>query len=467
MLAVAAGLATALFRLGAKGLWGDEVWQVSWAQQQGFARTFFRFLAPPDFALHFLLVKLSSGGSSNPWLVRLPSALLGAASVGLLFVLARRVLETRTALIAALIFAAAPLHVWYAQDARPYAALAFYSLLSLHFFFELIDAPSRLAWLGFMTATVLNLYNQFFAIQVLLTECAAAVGVIGLWALLSRFDVGKPFDLRHASRSFGGVVAGGALALLAAMPLWPGTIRYVLAGAPGESDGTPFRVTVSFLANLFGLFGAGPGWPLAVIATLCLVGILAACYHRPWFALVAVVWLGLPFVALALAQPKHQFIPRYFIFIQPVYLLLAAYGLVQILEAMTRIFRRASTVSALVVVGSLLWLTFRPTWSGYWVEKLNDWSAICGYLHREVKPGDSITGDAYIISLMRWCYPDWSGLSIINPESVSLPRSGIARRERVVRAHRSVRRHDVPADALHGDSEARVGQAGIDFERGV
>ena len=50
LLSACLGVATAFFRLGAKGLWGDEVWEVSWAQQQPLAQTFLRFHAPPIWA---------------------------------------------------------------------------------------------------------------------------------------------------------------------------------------------------------------------------------------------------------------------------------------------------------------------------------------------------------------------------------------------------------------------------------
>ncbi|MBV9172388.1 MAG: hypothetical protein JOZ81_20120, partial [Chloroflexi bacterium] len=67
VLAACAGVATAFFRLGARGLWGDEVWNVSWAQAQPLVQTFHRFLAPPDFPLEFVLVQISSSLGSSPF----------------------------------------------------------------------------------------------------------------------------------------------------------------------------------------------------------------------------------------------------------------------------------------------------------------------------------------------------------------------------------------------------------------
>ncbi len=77
-LVVLVSLAAVFFRLGARGLWGDEVWQVSWSQQQGWLETFQRFLAPPDLPLSILLTKASVTFSEDPFFARLPSAVLGA-----------------------------------------------------------------------------------------------------------------------------------------------------------------------------------------------------------------------------------------------------------------------------------------------------------------------------------------------------------------------------------------------------
>lgn len=427
LVVVSVGLFTAFFRLGAKGLWGDEVWEASWSQQQDFVQTFLRFLGPVDFSLHFLLVKLSTSFSGSEFWVRLPSALLGAASVIIIFFLGRRLFGTRTGVVAALVLAVAPFHVWYAQDARPYASLACYSLLSLYFFCELITAPSRRAWVGFTLANILNLYNAFFALLVLPAELVAAAGVIGWWLLQERLSGARSDRRRQAMHSLIGIIGGAILALLAALPLFPLTAGYVLRHAPGEVRAGAFQLTLPFISSLFSLYGAGPGWALGLLAALFVVGMGIALYRRHWFPFVAIVWLGLPFVMFWVAQPRHIFSPRYFLFLQPVYLLMAAHGLAQIAEGLIRLFSRALSppskrqagipiLVSIVVVGAVTGVMFIPTWNSYWVEKINDWSAICGYLHREVEPGDVITGDAYFIGLMQWCYPTKSGVAILDTQ---------------------------------------------------
>jgi hypothetical protein len=56
LLATGLGVATAFFRLGTKGLWGDEVWNVFFIQPS-LTQTFLHFPAPPNLPLNFLLVQ--------------------------------------------------------------------------------------------------------------------------------------------------------------------------------------------------------------------------------------------------------------------------------------------------------------------------------------------------------------------------------------------------------------------------
>src|SRR5438067_7074120 len=104
LLATGLGVTMAFFRLGTKGLWGDEVWNVFFIQPS-LTQTFLHFPAPPNLPLNFLLVQLATTFSDGRFWVRLPSAVLGAATVPLLFLVGRRFVDRWTALGAALLLA--------------------------------------------------------------------------------------------------------------------------------------------------------------------------------------------------------------------------------------------------------------------------------------------------------------------------------------------------------------------------
>jgi hypothetical protein len=141
-------------------------------------------------------------------------------------------------------------------------------------------------------------------------------------------------------------------------------------------------------------------------------------------------WLGLPFGILWLAQPHHMFIPRYVLFMQPVYLLVGAYGLTQVARTLTAavatlvpLARPTSSLGPLVcgaLLAAVAAITFTPTWHSYWVEKINDWSAICAYLRKNVKPGDVMTGNAYTQGIIAWCFQRTTDVSFAPPGSYAL-----------------------------------------------
>jgi len=459
LLAACAGVVTAFYRLGAKGLWGDEVWQVAWSQQQPLLETFQRFRAPPDLPLSFLLVQLATTFNADPFWVRLPSALLGAATVPLLYLLARPLCGRTTALAAAVLLAVAPYHVWYAQDARPYAALACYSLLTLLFFERLRRNPSPWNALGFTVATILNLYNHLFALFPLFVEVVAGLAWVALsWPLAQRTGGAARTRALRLAASVGG---GAVVALLVALPLVGGVAHYIVSGGPSDGGDVPIHLTGGTVVDLLALFGSGQGWPLALTVALCLIGIGALAYRRDAFLGVALAWLILPLAALWLAHPHHMFIPRYFLFMQPVYLLLVAYGLVSFVRGFVALVARPSTAPGLkrpwqgadpegstpdrptrdllrsgpshdllrpcyrvltaVAVALLAVVTVTPTWRGYAVAKVNDWSAICFYLHRSAGLGDVITGNSYTGGLMDWCFKGSTAVSLAPPGAYALP----------------------------------------------
>ena len=414
------GLSTSLYRLGAKGLWGDEVWEAMWSRQQDLVGTFLRFRTPPDHPLHYVLTHISTYFSDSEFFVRLPSALLAAGTVVTLFVLGKRIFGTGVGLLAALLLAVAPYHVWYAQEARPYAALSFYSLLSLLFFWSLLERVTLWRAIGFAVATCLNLYNHLFGLLPLFTEGVLAA----TWAVTQAFTSRglEPGIARAGRRRIWGTLVALGMGTLAAIalcfPLFPGVADFLVHGAPNWSDQIAparFDLTPSFFVDLLSLFGAGAGWPFLLLFVLFAIGIGAALRSKQWFAVVALAWIALPPIVLWLAQPSHIFIPRYVLFIQPIYLLLVAYGSITVVRALAPVtFKRArfstlvqarwlTTVSVILSI-ALCALLFVPTVRGYSVEKVNDWSAVCDYLWKNTQPGDDVVADLYGYGTLTWCF---------------------------------------------------------------
>jgi mannosyltransferase len=128
------------------------------------------------------------------------SALFGAATVPVGYLIGRQLASRRAGLILAGLIAVNPMLIWYSQEARSYALLVFFGALALFFFVRALDTGRGrdLAW--WTLASALALCSHYFAVF--------AIAIEALWllvALRSRWRVVLP--------ALGAVAATG-LALL-------------------------------------------------------------------------------------------------------------------------------------------------------------------------------------------------------------------------------------------------------------
>lgn len=416
-----AGAALRLYHLGYKSLWGDEIAQAVWSARP--FEAFWRdFRAPPDFLLHFVWVHITEGAGQGEFWIRLPSAVCSLLAVAATWPLARRLTDRTTALVAMLLMAVAPFQVWYAQDARMYAALCLYAVLSLYFFTRLYTRPIAFALIGLTASNTLGLYNHLFGLWPLVAESMIAIGLLSAgWR-----NAGGRSSLQRlvpvwVRRFFLSLAATAVLAL----PLATGTLPYLIGGGtpavPSEILATPrFQLTTAFLGDLLGDLGLGAGEPFRTGATLALallgVALLllkgargsqvprapgeyapqspARARHALW---MAAVWLLVPLGLLGVLQPAHDVAARYLIFLQPMYLLLVASGIVALARMVIPLAGAVASGSpawgwaAVAVVLALVVLA--PLNALYRRAKLNDWRALANYIEAHAEPGDVVLGE--------------------------------------------------------------------------
>lgn len=93
--------------------------------------------------------------------VRIPSVIFGVATVYVTYLLAKKLYEEKTALIAATLMATAPLAIYYSQEARMYAAAAAAASLSVYFFISILKSDKLQNWIGFIASTTIMLYLDY------------------------------------------------------------------------------------------------------------------------------------------------------------------------------------------------------------------------------------------------------------------------------------------------------------------
>ncbi len=128
------------------------------------------------------------------------TALFGAATVPVAFLIGRELVSNRTGLIAAALVAVSPMLIWYSQEARSYALLVFFGALALLFFARALRTRSGRDLALWALTSALALCSHYFAIFAVATEA--------IWLLVALRATWRPVLF-----AVGAVVAVG-LALL-------------------------------------------------------------------------------------------------------------------------------------------------------------------------------------------------------------------------------------------------------------
>lgn len=163
------GFGLRLHRLGEQPVWWDEGHAV-WAARQSLYETT-RITAHdvhPPFYLWLLHGWLRLAGESE-FAVRYLSLIGGMLTVALVYVVARRLIGRRAALLAALLLSTARFHIWWSQEARMYVWAAFWGLLSVYWFTQLGRGGLR-AWWGYVLSGAAALYTLYLSVLVLLIQ---------------------------------------------------------------------------------------------------------------------------------------------------------------------------------------------------------------------------------------------------------------------------------------------------------
>ena len=188
LVATACGLLLRLLLLGSKGLWLDEVRsiQVAQAEFEATVAGIYEKYHPP---LYYMLLTPWLTISDNEFLLRLPSAAFGAATIPLAYALAVRLTDRKTALVSSWFVALSPLLVCYSQELRSYSLLVFLSTLACLMLVVLLETPTALHWIPFVAATTAALYLHYDAIllvpvYLILVGLVSGVGRVELKGLV-------------------------------------------------------------------------------------------------------------------------------------------------------------------------------------------------------------------------------------------------------------------------------------------
>ena len=326
-LAVLVGVAAALrlYSLDRWSLWLDETIQYDYAVKplSELYQAMDAFVAPLSLELSrvFFLLGLDQSGA----MLRLPSVVLGVATVVIVYFLGKELFCRRVAWLSACVACVMPVLVAYSQEYRPYSLLIFLTAVSAWSLAAAVRTNGAAWWCAFVGSTILNLYTHFVALSALAGLSVFAAAYILLEAYKRRPV--KPLIL-SALLAFG--IIG-----IAYIPALPRLARLIVFEAKLMAGPRPGWDVFRLIYIQYPGFGP---WIGGIAAGLAMLGIMWSAFRFPRALLYLVATLG---VSAALFFNHHHVVtsPRYASFVMPSFAVAIGAGL----AAITFVFQALSS----------------------------------------------------------------------------------------------------------------------------
>jgi mannosyltransferase len=364
VVATALAAVLSLLWIGRKSMWIDETssvfyaydWSEMWQELLHHEANMWFY-----YILLHLWLKL---GDSEAWLRSL-SALFTVATVPILYLLGRRLFDRRAGAIAAVLLAANPFLIHYAQEVRGYALVVCFVTLASYLFALGLERRTYALWVAWAASTALGIYTHFFAALVCLVQ------------LLSLPWVGR------RQLPWRGVALGLAALALFLLPL----VLFEPLGS--DQVGWIQRPWSSRVIINFYRYAAGSRSLLAFYALSGAITLLWAarrsapgtCPSTRWRHLYVVAWAVLPvlitFVFSRKAKPIFE--ARYLIIVVPALALLGG----ACVAGLPRAWLRCLTVAA------LLYLSARCLHWYYTDYDKENWRDASAWVLAQARPGDA------------------------------------------------------------------------------
>ena len=407
---VALGGVLRFYQIGNKGLWLDEAFSVwmGWQPVGDLLGWLVRIDQHPP--LYYLLLHVWMALGDDEVTVRALSALFGAVTVPVMYLVGRRLADTRVGLLAALILAVSPFHVRFAQEARMYTLLALNASLALYALARLLtdsraagaplgqqfarafrawrttprfrprlrDVETDLAWLGYIVFTAATLLSHNTAV---FFPVAANLFVLGL-IFVRGSDFNQPPALRNWLLAQAGIFLLWSPWLRAFVVQSGGVYREFWLPSPTWQ--TVVEAIGNFLSSFLPQWIRWSGMVWGLYAVLVLLG-LGYFRRRPAHVAFLFTVLLTPFVGQWLVSLRRPiFYDRTLIWASfPLYVLLAA--------GLRRLRCWPRVLVAVVMVLTINGLSLREYYAHFEKE---GWDEAAAFVAERVEPDDLILFNA-------------------------------------------------------------------------
>ncbi len=362
-----------------QSLWRDEVDSLRFATR-ALPEALAAFTRPGENGpLFYLLLRpwLAAAGHSE-FALRFPSILMGVLAVALLFLWGKYLFGRRAGgLLAALLLAVNPYHVWYSQEARMYALVVVLILLSLWWFKEALEKGRWWRWALWYLFVSLGFYIHVLA--------ALALPLQFFWMLLV-----PPWRKRWIS-----ALAAFALLILPYIPLigWQWTLLTDVHFRTGYAFVPLTRMLYTLLVVQTQGILTAPAWSFALPIFLLLSAVFLPPFRKKALGLLSSWWLLPPLLFFLITLITPLFTDRYMIWTLPALALLLALGGMQIA-------RQNRWLSAILLLG-LIGLQAHQGWRQMTIAVKPDLRAAAAYVAPRRGP-DELT--IFLMPYIRFTY---------------------------------------------------------------
>lgn len=376
------GLGLRVFELARKPLWLDEASSYFLTNQPTIADVWTAAFNDHHAPLHFIVLWIVKFAAADEFWLRFPSALAGALTIIVVFLLAKELAGEDTALIAAALVAVSPYHILYSQEARMYGMAVLFVSLAVYLFFLAIRTRSLYHWIGFGGACAIAFYTHFYT-------SFAIVALFLSYGIIRWKEFG--IDRKEGSGGTGPVKVPQDFFQFLAGAIVAGVLVLPILGSFFNQSGYFVSRTFNWglsMGNIptqtFLMFSYYSDLAALIFLVLAVAG-LAMVWRQDRQRMIALAVIL--FVPMLISMYLSQVIPfnvRYHLYLIVVFLSLVAIPLAWIGQ---KIHKKHGThlLIAIILVVSIVPL------SAYYTEPLQeDWRTLSGNVQQITQPGDII-----------------------------------------------------------------------------
>jgi uncharacterized membrane protein len=312
------------------------------------------------------------------------SAVSGAATVAIVYYLARLRTSWRSAVLASTLFAVSPMHLFYSQEARSFAFVTLLATVTMLLLYSLHRSPKHKAlWIGHFVVSLVGIYCSYNYVLVIGVQLLYLVAVERLWWSTMRYAL--LFGLCCAPLVMPFWITTSAVATLHITSPSTNLLEILQALVGGD----PVRYGFAWVHPLL----------LALLGVLALVGSgLHPADNSRRFTLYSVLLCVLPFVLffgifapllninMILTEAKQ------FMVLLPAGFLLVAQGI----EQLWRINRARIVPAILIGLYSIALLASLFSIQRYWVVPKSPEGLAVLHIREHLLPGDAVVSLHYM-----------------------------------------------------------------------